>query len=253
MPIKESEAIVLRTYPLGEGDRLVSFLDRQAGRVRGVARGARLPKSRFGSTLEMLAYIRIWYFERETRELVRINQCELIESFMDVQRDYAATVGLALVSEITDSVLGEREAADAQFRLILLTARAIRVHGPSQVVLAYFCLWTARLGGWLGALDRCSSCGRALQSETTFHSPGFAELYCVDCRNDWARTISKEALAIGMNAVTGTLDRLLKSNPAVGPTKEILSYALDVLERHIEKKLISRKTFEAGESDIVEI
>lgn len=106
MPLKESEAIVLRTYPLGEGDRLVSFLDRQAGRIRGVARGARLTKSRFGSTLEILAYIRIWYFERETRELVRINQCELIESFMDVQRNYASSVALALVSEITDSVLG---------------------------------------------------------------------------------------------------------------------------------------------------
>ena len=90
MPLKESEAIVLRTFPLGEGDRLVSFLDRQSGRVRGVARGARLTKSRFGSTLEMLAYIRIWYFERETRELVRINQCELIESFMDVQQDYSS-------------------------------------------------------------------------------------------------------------------------------------------------------------------
>src|SRR5579872_899306 len=170
MPVKESEAIVLRTFPLGEGDRLVSFLDRQSGRVRGVARGARLPKSRYGSTLELLAYIRIWYFEKETRELVRINQCELIESFMDVQQDYASSVGLALISEITDSVLGEREAADAQFRLILLTARAIRVHGPSQVVLAYFCLWTAKLGGWLGPLNRCSSCGRDLSSSPAYHA-----------------------------------------------------------------------------------
>jgi DNA repair protein RecO (recombination protein O) len=253
MPLKESEAIVLRTFPLGEGDRLVSFLDRQFGRMRGVARGARLPKSRFGSTLEMLAYIRVWYFERETRELVRINQCELIESFMDVQRDYPSTVGLALVSEITDSVLGEREAADAQFRLILLTARAIRVHGPSQVVLAYFCLWTARLGGWLGPLDHCSRCGRAVNLETAFHSSGFAELYCADCRDDWMKPISKEALSVGQAALAGTLDRLMKENPAIGPTKEILSYALDVLEHHIEKKLISRKTFETGESGIVEI
>jgi DNA repair protein RecO (recombination protein O) len=252
MPLKESEAIVLRTFPLGEGDRLVSFLDRQAGRVRGVARGARLTKSRFGSTLEILAHIRIWYFERETRELVRINQCELIESFMDVQRDYASAVGLALVSEITDSVLGEREAADPQFRLILLTARAIRVHGASQVVLAYFCLWTARLGGWLGPLDRCSRCGRNLQQEGAFHATGFAELLCSDCRDEWARPISKESLAVGQAALSGTLDRLLKENPAVGPTKEILSYALDILEHHIEKKLISRKTFETGESGIIE-
>jgi DNA repair protein RecO (recombination protein O) len=253
MPLKESEAIVLRTYPLGEGDRLVSFLDRQSGRVRGVARGARLPKSRFGSTLEMLAYIRIWYFERETRELVRINQCELIESFMDVQRDYSSAIGLALVSEITDSVLGEREAADAQFRLILLTARAIRACGPSQVVLAYFCLWTARLGGWLGPLDRCSRCGRTMHLESAFHSPSFAELSCSDCRVEWMKPISKEALSVGRIALSGTLDKLLKENPPVGPAKEILSYALDVLENHIEKKLISRKTFEAGESGIGEI
>jgi len=253
MPLKESEAIVLRTFPLGEGDRLVSFLDRQAGRVRGVARGARLTKNRFGSTLEMLAYIRIWYFERETRELVRINQCELIESFMDVQRDYSSAIALALVSEITDSVLGEREAADAQFRLILLTARAIRTHGPSQVVLAYFSLWTAKLGGWLGPLDRCSSCGRALNLETAFHSQGFAEIYCVDCRDEWMKPISKEALSVGWSAVGGTLDRLLKENPPIDAAKEILSYALDILEHHIEKKLVSRKAFETGEGGIVEI
>ena len=253
MPLKESEAIVLRTYPLGEGDRLVSFLDRQSGRLRGVARGARLTKNRFGSTLEMLAYIKIWYFERETRELVRINQCELIESFMDVQRDYLSSVGLALVSEITDSVLGEREAADAQFRLILLTARAIRAHGPSQVILAYFCLWTARLGGWLGPLDRCSHCGRAMQNETAFHSPGLAELSCTDCRVEWMKPISKEALSVGKIALSGTLDRLLKENLPIGTGKEILSYALDILEHHIEKKLISRKTFETGESGTIEI
>src|SRR6202521_992981 len=142
MPLKESEAIVLRTFPLGEGDRLVSFLDRQHGRMRGVAKGARLPKSRFGSTLELLSHIRIWYFERETRDLVRINQCELIDSFLDVQSsDYQSGVCLALISEVTEAILGEREAADPQFRLVLLAARAVRKHGASPGGLAYFCLW----------------------------------------------------------------------------------------------------------------
>lgn len=253
MPLKESEAIVLRTYPLGEGDRLVNFLDRQAGRMRGVARGARLPKSRFGSTLEVLAYIRIWYFERETRELVRINQCELIESFLDVQRDYVSATALALVSEVTDAVLGEREAADPQFRLVLLTARAVRVHGPSKVILAYFSLWTARLSGWLGALDRCASCGRIFQVEPAFHSASSAEVKCSDCRDPWMGSISKEALSFGRKALGGTLEKVLKSRPSMGAAGEILSYALDVLEHHIEKRLISRKTLESVEGGIVEI
>lgn len=253
MPLKESEAIVLRTYPLGEGDRLVSFLDRQAGRMRGVARGARLPKSRFGSTLEVLAYIRIWYFERETRELVRINQCELIESFLDVQRDYASATALALVSEISEAVLGEKEPADAQFRLILLTARAIRIHGQSQVVLAYFSLWTARLGGWLGSLEQCGRCGKVLQESLAFRASGGAEVRCQDCREDWAKPISKEALLVGRAALSGTLEKLLKTNPSNKGASEILTFALDVLEHHIEKKLISRKLLDTGAGGGVEI
>jgi DNA repair protein RecO (recombination protein O) len=253
MPLKESEAIVLRTYPLGEGDRLVSFLDRQTGRLRGVAGGARLPKSRFGSTLEMLAYIRIWYFERETRELVRINQCELIESFMDVERDYSSSTALALVSEISEAVLGEKEPAEAQFRLILLAARAIRVHGPSQVVLAYFSLWTARLGGWIGRLDRCTRCGKIFEVEPTFRSSTGAELTCGNCRDEWMRPISEEGLLVARMALSGTLDKLLAGTPAPGPATESLGFALDVLEHHIEKKLTSRKLLETGASGAVEI
>jgi DNA repair protein RecO len=172
---------------------------------------------------------------------------------MDVQQDYSSCVALALVSEVTDAVLGEREAADAQFRLILLTARAIRAHGPSKVILAYFSLWTARLGGWLGPLDRCSKCGRSLNLEKASHLPGTAELYCDNCRDDWVKSISKEALSIGRLALSGTLDRLLNENSEVGPTKEILSYALDVLERHAEKKLISRKTLDEGDGGSIEI
>ncbi len=247
MPVKESEAIVLRTYPLGEGDRLVSFLDRKVGRVRGVARGARLPKSRFGSTLEMFSYIRIWYFERENRELVRINQCELIESFLDVQKNYEAGISLALISEITEAVLGEREPAEAQFRLLLLTARAVRIHGASPAVLAYFCLWTVRLGGWLGPMDRCARCSRLIESESLFTSSGFAELYCLNCRDIRMVEVSKAALSVGRMAISGTLERLLSSNPSVAGSGEILGYGLDILERHIEKRLVSRKMLEAAE------
>lgn len=67
------------------------------------------------------------------------------------------------------------------------------------------------------------------------------------------RPISKETLLFGRVALSGTLERLLKENNSISAAKEILDYALDVLERHIEKKLISRKTFETGASGISEI
>ena len=247
MPLKESEAIILRSYPLGEGDRVVSFLDRKFGRLRGVAAGARLTKSRFGSTLEPLSHVKIWYFEKETRELVRINQCELIESFLDVQKDYQAGICLALISEVTEAVLGEREAAAAQFRLTLLAARATKAKGASPVVLAYFSLWTARLGGWLGPLDRCARCSRTAESEDLFAPPGHAELHCLNCRETGMRKISKVALSVGREALSGTLDRLLDLKPSLAGSQEILGFALDILERHIEKKLLSRTLLDAEE------
>jgi DNA repair protein RecO (recombination protein O) len=247
MPLKESEAIILRSYPLGEGDRLVSFLDRKFGRLRGVARGARLTKSRFGSTLELLSHVKIWYFEKETREIVRINQCELIESFLEVQKDYQAGVCLALISEVTEAVLGEREAAAAQFRLTLLAARATKEKGASPVVLAYFCLWTARLGGWLGPLDRCARCSRTVQKEDLFASPGHAELHCLNCLETGMRKISNAALSVGREALSGTLDRLFNLEPSSTGAREILSFSLYILEQHIEKKLLSRNLLESEE------
>jgi DNA repair protein RecO (recombination protein O) len=247
MPIKESEAVVLRSFPLGEGDRLVSFLDRQFGRLRGVARGARLPKSRFGSTLELLSYIRIWYFERENRDLVRINQCELIESFLDLQSDYQAGVFLALISEITEAVLGEREVADPQFRLLLLTARAIRKHGPSPTVLAYFCLWTVKLGGWLGSLDTCARCGKTIAPDSGQVSVGATGLICGNCRVEWMKPISLPALSLGRKALSGTLSRLLEMNPNLSASREILVVSLDLLEHHLERKLVTRQMLELGE------
>ena len=160
MPARETEAIILKTFPLGEADRLVSFFGRASGRMRGVAAGARRLKNRYGSTLELLSHVQIWYVERETRDLVRIQQTELLESFHKAQSDYSLSTGLALVSEIAELVLPEHETSEAMFRLILLTAREVVRRGSSTLPLSYFAFWTVRLAGWLPRFDACEI-GRA--------------------------------------------------------------------------------------------
>src|SRR5271165_2375562 len=176
MPLHESEAIVLRSYPLAEADRLVSFLSRTMGRVRGVAAGARKIKSRFGSTLQNLSHVRIWYYERETRDLVRINQCEMIESFLDAFGDYASSV------------------AHANFRLLLLAAQTVKRTRKPEVPLAYFSLWTVKLGGWLPAFDVCVKCGSVLTGrETIYFSPSALAALCGNCRRAGMRAVSPVA------------------------------------------------------------
>src|SRR5881392_1002520 len=80
MPAQVSETFVLRSYPFREADLIVSFFTRDQGKLRGVARRARRPKSAFGSGLERLSQVRMAYFQRENRELVNLDSCELIQS-----------------------------------------------------------------------------------------------------------------------------------------------------------------------------
>jgi DNA repair protein RecO (recombination protein O) len=238
MPVRESEALILRSFPLGEADRLVSFLSRSEGRMRGVASGARRTKSRFGSTLEPFSYVRIWFYERETRELVRINQCELIESFLEVQRDYAVSLALALMSEVTEAALGDHEVAEPNFRLLLLIARAIKAGVKLPIALAYFSFWTVRLGGWMPVLDRCSRCGAVLADRASMAKSG---LFCPNCTLLGQRSISKEALQLGRRMAGGKLEDLIKADFNAAATEELKDHMLNLIEQHIEKKLNTRK------------
>jgi DNA repair protein RecO (recombination protein O) len=242
MPVRESEAIVLRTFPLGEGDLLVSFLSRMHGRLRGVASGARKPKSRFAATLEPLSHVHIWFFERETRDLVRINQCELIESFVDAQRDYSSSLALALASEVTEAVLGEREVAEPNFRLLLLTARAVRAGIKMPLVLAYFALWIVRLGGWLPRLDRCGRCGADLTSGA--YAAEGQGLVCQSCRVAGQRALSQDAIRIGLRVSHEKLEVLANESLAISALAELKDYMLDIIEQHIERRLQSRRLLE---------
>jgi DNA repair protein RecO (recombination protein O) len=248
MPLHESEAIVLQNYPLGEADRLVSFLSRTSGRMRGVASGARKPKSRFGATLERLSHVRMWYHERETRELVRISQCEIIESFIDAFRDYPSSVALALFSELTQVILPDREASDANFRLLLLASQEVKRTTKPELPLAYFALWSVKLGGWLPALERCAKCGRAVGGgEQAFFSPRASAIFCSQCRQPGMRNLSANALNAARRILAERLDKLPQDIAAPKILRELTDCMLDIVEHQIDRKLTSRELLEPPE------
>src|SRR5919198_1676605 len=82
LPLYTDDALILRTYKLGEADRIVVFLTRDRGKKRGVAKGARRPRSRFAAALEPMTEVRVAYFEKERRELVGLNYAETVRSPM---------------------------------------------------------------------------------------------------------------------------------------------------------------------------
>src|SRR5260221_14674444 len=119
MALKESEAIVLRTYPLRESDLLVTLFTRLEGKVKGVARAAKKSKRRFGGALEPLTYVKALYQDRERQELTRLDSCEVIESPMATEASYPRAAALAHVAELLDELLPDREPNAAAFLLAI--------------------------------------------------------------------------------------------------------------------------------------
>jgi len=244
MPAKETEAIILRTFPLGEADRLVSFFGRSSGRMRGVAAGARSVKNRYGSTLGVMSHVQLWYVEKETRELVRIQQAELLESLHKSQSDYELSTGLAIVSEIAEQVLPDHEVSESMFRLMLLTAREVERTADWTLPVAYFAFWTVRLGGWLPRFDRCAKCGEPFGTRQAYYAAWSDGLFCENCRNSGMRTLSSEARILAEQFAGTSLDRLAAPDHANRATWELREAALDWIEHHTEKKLGTRRMLE---------
>ena len=126
MPSRESESLILRTYPYREADLIVSFVSRDQGKLRGIARAARRPKSRWGSGLERLSHVHLHYFMRENQDLARLDRCELVSPPLFLKADYTVSVALDFLAEVSEKLLPEHEPNDAYFRLLLLVLDEIR-------------------------------------------------------------------------------------------------------------------------------
>jgi len=151
MPARVSETYVLRTYPFRESDLIVSFFTRDQGKLRGVARRARKPKSTYGSGLERLSLVNLSYSQRETRELVNLNSCDLLQSQFDLVSNFDASVALDYVAEVSEHLLPPNEPNERFFRLLTAVLDHMHEGVPGNVwaAVTYFSLWATRLSGFL--------------------------------------------------------------------------------------------------------
>ena len=149
MPAQVSETFVLRTYPFREADLIVSFFTRDLGKLRGVARRARKPKSPFGSGLERLSHVRMSYFQRENADLANLTSCELIQSQFDLGSDYARGIALDYFTEVAEHLLPPHEPSEKFFRLLIAVLVFLRSGGEPWPAILYFSLWSVRLTGIL--------------------------------------------------------------------------------------------------------
>ena len=176
MPARMSESFILQTYPFREADLVVSFFTRDQGKLRGVARRARRPKSTFGSGLERLSYATVSYYQKENRELVSLNSCELVQSQFNLASNFESSVALDYLAEVTEQLLPPNETNERHFRLLIAVLNYLHAGGSLWTAVTYFALWSVRLAGFLPDLH-VSTESREIVEEMLVAGTSHARLY----------------------------------------------------------------------------
>ena len=205
--LRSSDAFILGTYPLREKDRIVSFLTRDAGKKRGVARGARGPKSAFAGALEPMTEARVVYYEREGPELVSINAADTLRSSFPLAGDLERALLLSTLAESLQTFVSDSDPAEPFFRLARHTMDALFAGGPPAAAAAYFDVWILKLSGLFPSPWECAGCGRALAASEALlfdeTHPGFIG---AECRRGEALRLSRGAREALLAVLSKPLD-----------------------------------------------
>jgi DNA repair protein RecO (recombination protein O) len=250
MPARVSEAFVLRTYPFQESDLIVSFLTRDQGKLRGVAKRARRPKSRFGSGLERLSQVRMFYLQKEARELVNLDSCELIRSQFGLLTDYTASVALDYVAEVAEQMLPAAEPNEKFFRLLA----AVLDHFGSAGApgwwrgTLYFSLWAVRLAGLLPALEVCHRCGVWLDDPERPERAWFTRfddgLLCSHCRPGGAWELAPASREMARDMLKRSVHEIPPPVWTRDTASDLRRFLVQRIENAIERKLATAPLLE---------
>lgn len=249
MPSRESEALILRSYPFREADLIVSFFTRDRGKLRGVANGVRRPKNKFGVALERMAHARVFYLQKENAELVILQRAELVGPANLWKAGYPASVMLDVIAETSDQILPENEPQDAFFRLLTLVVGEFH-HGIAadesttgvppwaHRALVYFLLWSARLGGWLPPLDRCIESDKPFgPDEAAFFSPQRDGLFRSAFKDAGAWRLPPESRTLAQLILRNRPDRLGGSQWSESAAFELQRFLLQRTQAQVESRL----------------
>lgn len=237
MSLQRDTGVVLRTYRLGEADRIVVLLTEEHGKVRSVAKGVRRTSSKFGARLEPMSHVALLVW-RGRGELGVINQAEVVDHFRPVREDLERVAGGLALLEVADQLAQEGHPDPGLYRMLVGALRALGDSGNDAAMVPPAFFWKALAHeGAEPMLTGCASCGRGAGEVdlVAFDLPEGGAL-CTACRR--GRPVSAEALALVRRILGGSLGQVLRAGrPECA--EEVASLATEAMEAHLDRRLRS--------------
>ena len=229
MALYRDRGVVLRTYRLGEADRIVVIFTEAHGKVRAVAKGVRKTKSRFGARLEPTSHVALLLYEG--RELDVVTQADSIDHHPTVRADLGRLAKATAVLEAVDHVAQDREPDANLYRMLVGALRALdRRDSPLLVPAFYWKVLAAE--GVAPMVEACARCGATADLVAFDLAEG--GVLCRSCRS--GSPISPAALALLRRVLLGELNAAL-AEPVTPATHELEVLATTAFEAHVERRL----------------
>lgn len=226
---------MLRTYRLGEADRIVVLVTASHGKVRAVAKGVRRTSSKWGARLEPMSHVSLLLWQGRG-ELAVVNQAEVVDHFKTVREDLARVTAAMSMLEVVDQLAQEGHTDPGLYRMVVGALRALadQRSDPAMVAPAFFLKALVHEGA-MAALSACASCGAPAET-TQLVAFDLAEggALCTSCRR--GRPVSAAALDVVRQVLGGSLGRLLHA-PRPVCADEVAALALEAMEVHLDRRL----------------
>jgi len=161
----QTEAIIIKKTKLGEADRILTLYTPHLGKIQGVARGVRRPRSKLAGHLELLTHSQVSL--ARGRNLDTITGSQNINSFFPLKNDLELTAHALYATELVDQFTADQIENYPLFQLLLETMHRLCLAGDNELVLHYFELHLLNEVGYRPQLQQCVSCRKTLEPVIT--------------------------------------------------------------------------------------
>ncbi len=190
------------------------------------------------------------YFQRENRELVSIDSCDLLHSQFAVLNDFASACALDFFAEVSEQLLPAAEPNEKYFRLITTVLEHLKDRGNPWRAVTYFSVWAVKLAGLLPDLHACLGCGLWLEADRAYFTRHRAGLYCRDCRYALdlrgAWELEPESRVIAEEIMHTPVAQLPDRHWSQSTAADLRRFLAQQVESQIERKLITFPVLEAA-------
>lgn len=246
MPLYRTQAIILRTIPYGEADQIVTLYTLRFGKIKGIAKGAKRSRKRFGNTLEIGSYIHATFFEKETSDLVRLSHCDLIRPFAGLREDIRKLAWGSYFIELISELTAEKIPSPPIFRLLTAFLNLIDRGMLKEELQRVFEVRLLSQLGYRPHLDRCTRCQKKIGGEKVFFSSREGGVLCPSCASHLSDAISVSLGTIKTLHLAQTLplDKIRRISFSPQSLKESRLILSQFLGQYLGKDLKSKKFLE---------